>query len=163
MPPDPRPRPPGRRRGGLWRIVAFAVFIAAATAAAIFANAWLDSRPIGARFLDLVATMAASAGLAALMAWPLANRVAGGRPGPARFSALAILLALGTIGIGGAVFVALRFPLVDFGDSPFLFSDLVMSSAASLFLYAGTGPRTLLPCGVFVLFGGAIAFARRRR
>ena len=55
----------------------------------------------------------------------------------------------------------------DFGDSALFsrsfLSSLFWSSASSLYLYSGTGPRLLLPFAPLVLIAAAAIFARRRR
>lgn len=157
-------RTPRRNRP---RVAMFAALVGIGCGAASAGDAWLAGHAVGPRLVSIAAMLGGSAAVAAALAWPLAATLAGRRPAPARFSAMTVLLALGTVLIAGMVFVASRLPLLDLGAIPFpsraYFFALVHSSAASLVLFAGTAPRLLLPAGPAVLFAAAIAFARRLR
>ncbi|MFO1185863.1 MAG: hypothetical protein U1E56_13930 [Bauldia sp.] len=156
-----------KNHSALRRPLLFGAAVGLAVAGAAAAAAYVTGRPLGPRLGAIAATLGFAAAVAAAAAWPLATAMAGKRPPTARFAAMAILIALGTLVLGGLAFVASRIPFVDFGDSALFsrsfLSSLFWSSASSLYLYSGTGPRLLLPFAPLVLIAAAAIFARRRR
>ena len=137
------------------------------SAVAVAANEGLAGRSFGPRAALTIALFGMAAGIAATISWPLAGWVSGRRAAAARFSAMVLLLSLGTIGLAAIFFVVQRLPLFDLGDAP-VFSrgavgGFVWSCLSALALFAGTGPRLFLPAGLVILAGAGIVFAGSRR
>ena len=158
---------PFDRNPAVRRIVGFGLATGFGSAVAVAADEILAGRSFGLRTILTVTLFGTAAGIAAMIAWPLAGWVCGRRAAAARFSAMVLLLSLGTIGLAGILFVAQRLPLFDIENAPAFsraaIGGFVWSCLSALGLFAGTGPRLFLPSGLAILAVAGIVFARNRR
>ena len=105
--------------------------------------------------------------IAAYLSWVIAATIAGHRHGSVRFAAMTAILTVGTAGITAFLFfLQFRVYYAQWHAPEFSFLWLIQTmftGATSVFIFATSGLRLLLPFGLPVLFAGALVFARRKR
>lgn len=138
--------------------LAFAVFHAVAIAAVVAGELVASEMAFGRRALTVIAIFAVGGALGGLTAFPLAYAFSAGRGPTSRFSAMLVLLALGT-----SAFSALAYFLVfrsQYQDIDVFDLQTVFVGASAAFTFVASGLPMLLPAGLVLLLLECAAFMR---